>query len=62
MPQHDLTGGNMWVSYVLASSVTGSANYDAVNDSLLNQGPAVLTLDLALDVQVSVADHEFGRA
>ncbi|MGD2078244.1 MAG: multiheme c-type cytochrome, partial [Chloroflexota bacterium] len=46
VPQHDLTGGNMWVSYVLASSVLGSANYDVVNDTLLNQGPATLTLDL----------------
>ncbi|MFN2222545.1 MAG: multiheme c-type cytochrome, partial [Candidatus Promineifilaceae bacterium] len=46
VPQHDLTGGNMWVSYVLASSVAGSTNYDSINDNLLNQGPAVLTLDL----------------
>jgi hypothetical protein len=46
VPQHDLTGGNMWVSAVLASAVSGSANYDATNDAMLNQGPAVLTLDL----------------
>ncbi len=45
-PQHDLIGGNMCVPYVLASAVSGSANYDAVNDTLLNQGPATLTLDL----------------
>ena len=45
-PLHDLTGGNAWVSWVLASAVPGSPNYDAINDSLLNQGPAVLTLDL----------------
>jgi hypothetical protein len=45
-PLHDMTGGNAWVSYVLASTVPGSANYDATNDGLLNQGPAVLTLDL----------------
>ena len=45
-PLHDLTGGNVWVPTVLASAVTGSPNYDATNDSLLNQGPAVLTLDL----------------
>jgi hypothetical protein len=45
-PLHDLTGGNAWVSYVLASAVPGSPNYDAENDSWLNQGPAVLTLDL----------------
>ncbi|HSR29905.1 MAG TPA: Calx-beta domain-containing protein [Anaerolineae bacterium] len=46
-PMHDLTGGNAWVSYVLASAVPGSPNYDATNAQLLNQGPAVLTLDLS---------------
>jgi hypothetical protein len=45
-PLHDLTGGNAWVSFVLASAVPGSPNYDFVNDAELNQGPAVLTLDL----------------
>jgi len=45
-PIHDLTGGNMWVSYILASTVPGAANYDSLNDALLNQGAAVLTLDL----------------
>jgi hypothetical protein len=41
-----LTGGNIWVPTILASTVEGAANYDPVNASLLNQGPAVLTLDL----------------
>jgi hypothetical protein len=45
-PLHDLTGGNAWVSWVLASAIPGSPNYDAFNDAQLNQGPAVLTLDL----------------
>ena len=45
-PLHDMTGGNAWVSTVLASAIPGSPNYDATNDLLLNQGPAVLTLDL----------------
>jgi len=45
-PVHDLTGGNAWVSTVLASAVTGSPNYDATNAGLLGQGPAALTLDL----------------
>jgi hypothetical protein len=45
-PLHDLTGGNAWVSAVLASAIPGSPNYDAFNDQQLNQGPAVLTLDL----------------
>ncbi|UCD29154.1 MAG: Ig-like domain-containing protein [Planctomycetota bacterium] len=44
-PLHDMTGGNAWVSWVLASSVPGSPSYDSVNDQLINQGPAVLTLD-----------------
>jgi hypothetical protein len=45
-PLHDLTGGNAWVTAVLASAVPGSPNYDPVNDQLLNQGAALLTLDL----------------
>lgn len=45
-PIHDLTGGNAWVSTVLASSVSGSPNYNATNDDLLNQGAATLTLDM----------------
>jgi hypothetical protein len=46
-PLHDMTGGNTWVSWVLASAVAGSPNYDPVNHQLLNQGPNVLTLDLS---------------
>jgi hypothetical protein len=46
-PLHDLTGGNIWVPTVLASAIPGSPNYDDINDGLLNQGPGVLTLDLA---------------
>ena len=45
-PLHDMTGGNIWVSHVLASTVTGATNYNATNAQLLRQGPAVLTLDL----------------
>lgn len=45
-PLHDLTGGNHWVPWILASTVDGSPNYDATNAQLLKQGPAVLTLDL----------------
>jgi hypothetical protein len=45
-PLHDMTGGNAWVSWVLASAIPGSPKYDATNHGLLNQGPAVLTLDL----------------
>lgn len=46
-PLHDLTGGNIWVSWVLASVVSGSPNYDSFNDQQLNQGPSALTLDLS---------------
>jgi cytochrome c553 len=45
-PLHDLTGGNAWVSWVLASAVPGSPNHDPFNEAELNKGPAVLTLDL----------------
>ncbi len=46
LPAHDMTGGNAWVTYVLASAVPGSSNHDPVNEALLSQGPAALTLDL----------------
>jgi hypothetical protein len=45
-PIHDLTGGNMWVPTILASTVSGSPNYDATNASLLRAGANVLTMDL----------------
>lgn len=45
-PLHDLAGGNVWVTTVLASAVPGSPNHDPVNEQLLGQGPGVLTLDL----------------
>jgi hypothetical protein len=45
-PLHDLTGGNAWVSWVLASAVPGSPNYDPFNETELNKGPSVLTLEL----------------
>jgi hypothetical protein len=45
-PVHDLTGGNMWVGYILASTAPKSPNYDTVNEGLLGQGPDILTLDL----------------
>jgi hypothetical protein len=46
LPLHDMTGGNAWVSYVLASAMPGAENFDQTNYDLLNQGPAVLTLDM----------------
>ena len=47
MPLHDLTGGNVWISRILASTDPNGPVYDPVNAQLLGQGPAVLTLDLA---------------
>lgn len=46
MPQHDMTGGNIWVTTVLATAANDSPIPDPVNAALLNQGPNVLTLDL----------------
>jgi hypothetical protein len=46
LPLHDMTGGNAWVSYVLASAMLGAENFDQTNYDLLNKGPAVLTLDM----------------
>ncbi len=45
-PLHDLTGGNAWVSHILASVDPNGPVYDPVNAQLLDQGPALLTLDL----------------
>jgi hypothetical protein len=45
-PLHDLTGGNVWVSTILASAVPGSPNANQVNHDLLNQGAQILTMDL----------------
>jgi hypothetical protein len=46
LPLHDLTGGNAWISYILASLDPNGPVYDAENAQILDQGPAVLTLDL----------------
>ncbi|NDY42431.1 hypothetical protein G3N55_06190 [Dissulfurirhabdus thermomarina] len=56
-PIHDLTGGNAWVSWVLASAVSGSPNYDAFNAALLNASntPDLLTIDLNAGVGVDPA-------
>ncbi len=46
VPLHDMMGGNIWVTWLLASAAKGSPNYDATNARLLGQGASVLTLDL----------------
>ena len=64
-PIHDLTGGNVWVPTILASTVSGSPNYDATNAGLLRQGPTVLTMDLTqglgLDAAALLAGAERAR-
>ena len=47
VPEHRMIGGNLWVPYILASIVPTSPNYNPVNEALLKQGPAVLTLDFS---------------
>jgi hypothetical protein len=46
VPQHNLMGGNSWITWILASVDPTGPVYDARNAQLLDQGPAVLTLDL----------------
>ena len=66
VPEHWMTGGNAWIPWILASIVPASPNYDATNEALLKQGPAVLTLDFtqgeALDpnllLQTSTLAHQ----
>jgi len=46
LPLHDMTGGNAWISYILASLDPAGPVYDQTNVAILDKGPAVLTLDL----------------
>jgi len=46
LPLHDLTGGNTWITRILASLDPDGPVYDPVNAQLLGQGPSVLTLNL----------------
>lgn len=46
LPLHDLTGGNAWISYILASLDPNGPVFDPVNVDILDQGPFALTLDL----------------
>lgn len=47
-PWHDQTGGNAWISRILASLDPNGPVYDPVNVQILNQGPSALTLDLSI--------------
>jgi len=46
LPMHDLTGGNLWMSHILASIDPNSGVYDPVNAQILNKTTAQMTLDL----------------
>lgn len=46
-PAHDLQGGNMWITHILASlDESLDPEHDTTNLALLNQGPSSLTLNL----------------
>ncbi len=45
-PLHDLMGGNSWITWILASLDPNGPVYDPRNVEILDQGPAILTLDL----------------
>jgi len=47
MPLHDMTGGNVAISHILASLDPSSTAYDPRNVEIMDQGPATLTLDLS---------------
>ncbi|RPI87054.1 MAG: hypothetical protein EHM41_06320 [Chloroflexi bacterium] len=46
LPFHDLTGGNAWVTYVLASAIPGSPVFNQTNHDLLYGNTLTLTLEL----------------
>ncbi|MGA1865064.1 MAG: fibronectin type III domain-containing protein, partial [bacterium] len=47
LPLHDMTGGNLWISRILASLDMNGPVYEPENVRILDKGPAVLTLDLS---------------
>ena len=53
---HDLTGGSVWVPSILASTDSGSANYDGTNAGLLNNRYSELTLDLSTNQSIGFDD------
>jgi hypothetical protein len=65
MPEHNMAGGNIFVSEVLASIVEGAEGYDVVNADLLKQGFDVLTLDfnegVPLDAKALLANAAAAR-
>lgn len=61
-PIHDLTGGNAFIPYLLASAIKNSPNYDPKNEELLvTQGPALLTLNMKAGLGVDPVALLAGR-
>jgi len=46
LPMHDMTGGNAWISYILASLDPDGPVYDPVNVQILDRPITEITLDL----------------
>jgi hypothetical protein len=46
LPMHDMTGGNAWVSHILASLDPAGPVYDPVNVQILDRPATEITLDL----------------
>lgn len=47
LPLHDMTGGNLWISHILASLDVNGPVYEPENVRILDKGPSLLTLDLS---------------
>jgi hypothetical protein len=64
-PLHDLTGGNAWLAHILASAIPGSPIHDPVNESLLYDKAATLTMDLSagqgIDAEAMLAGRDRAR-
>jgi hypothetical protein len=43
---HDMTGGNAWISHILASLDPEGPVYDPINAQILGQPATAITLDL----------------
>lgn len=54
VPMHDMTGGNAWISHILASADPNGPVYDPVNAQILGKGPDVLTLDMTAGLSPAV--------
>ena len=64
-PLHDLTGGNAWMSHILASAIPGSPIHDQTNEALLYNKATTLTMDLTagqgIDAEALLAGRDRAR-